>query len=378
MRCIDELQPHELKGKRVLVRSDFNVPIDSSGGVADAFRLEKGWASIKYLADAGAKVIVISHIGRDPSETLAPVGVVLKRFGPIVYVPDLLGHAAQAAVSALKDGDMILLENVRRDARETENDPTLAKELAAYGEIFVNDAFAAAHRAHASTAGVAAFLPSYAGLLMRAEVAQLEKARSPEHPSVAILGGAKFETKAPLIQSLLQNYDHVFITGALANDIFKARGLPVGRSLVSAELPGHDVLNHPRRVETVDVTIETPDKQGRVKKPEDIAPEDKVVDMGPDTLALLAPHIAEARFILWNGPTGLYEDGYTSWTHAIGELLAKRVAAGASVVIGGGDTIAALEGSGLAMDSLGFLSTGGGAMLEYLLKGTLPALEALK
>lgn len=378
MRCVDELSAQDLRGKRVLVRSDFNVPIDSKGGVADAFRLQRGWETIRYLSSLGAKVIITSHIGRDPEETLAPVGIALKHFGPVVYVPDLLGPAAQSAVKALKDGETILLENVRRDARETENDDSLAKELAAYGDIFVNDAFAAAHRAHASTAGVAKFLPSYAGLLMRDEIVQLNIARSPEHPSVAILGGAKFETKAPLIKSLLQTYDHLFITGALANDVLKAKGLPVGRSLVSQELPGPDVLNHPHRLDTVDVTVENSEKQARVKKPAEVGVDDKIVDMGPDTLALLAPHIAKAHFILWNGPTGLYEDGYTSWTHAIAELLAKRVAEGASVVIGGGDTIAAIEGSGVAMDSLGFLSTGGGAMLEYLLKGTLPAIEALK
>jgi phosphoglycerate kinase len=376
MRCIDELK--DLRGKRVLVRSDFNVPIDAQGGVADEFRLRRGWETIAYLSRLGAKVIITSHIGRDPEETLAPVAEALKKFGHVVYVPDLLGHAAHDAVAALKEGEIVLLENVRRDPRETENDGSLAKELSSYGDIFVNDAFAAAHRAHASTAGVATFLPSYAGLLMRDEIVQLSSARSPEHPSFAILGGAKFETKAPLIKSLLQNYDHLFITGALANDIFKAKNLSVGRSLVSKELPGPDVLNHPHRLDTIDVTVENSQKQARVKKPEDVGTDDKIVDMGPDTLALLTPHIMKAHFILWNGPTGLYEEGYTSWTHAIAELLAKRVSEGASVVIGGGDTIAAIEGAGIAMDSLGFLSTGGGAMLEYLLKGSLPALEALQ
>ncbi|MBI5456707.1 phosphoglycerate kinase [Candidatus Kaiserbacteria bacterium] len=377
MKIITDLPASDLKGKRVVVRADFNVPIGQDGEVAEAFRLKQGWSTIQYLKERGAKVIVLSHIGRKPEETLAPVGRALKHIGQAVYVPDLLGPAARGAVQSIKDGEVLLLENVRSDARETENDESLAKELASYGELFVNDAFAAAHRAHASTVGIAKFLPSYAGLLVRDEVLQLEAALSPQSPSFAILGGAKFETKAPLIKSLLQNYDHLFITGALANDVFKARGLPVGRSLISKELPSEDILKHPGFIAPVDVTAERSDGQARVKEPEDVEADDKIVDIGPDSLALIAPYIEKANFILWNGPTGLYEDGYTSWTHAIAVLVAKAHARGASVVIGGGDTIAAIEGSGIKQSDLGFLSTGGGAMLEYLMKGTLPAIEVL-
>ncbi len=377
MKCIDEIPVGELKGKRVVMRSDFNVPFDAHGNVSDIFRLKRGWDTVQYLSQHGARVVLLSHIGREPGETLAPVAHALQRFGPVVRIADLTGHAAQGAVAALKDGEVLLLENVRSDARETKNDESLAKELAAYGDIFVNDAFAAAHRAHASTVGIAKFLPSYAGLLMRDEVRELDIAIKPKSPSVAILGGAKFETKAPLIKNLLATYDHLFITGALANDVFKAQGFPVGRSRVSDELPSPEILAHPSLVHTVDVVAERPDGHAQVKKPQDVTEEDKIVDMGPDTFAALAPLLGKAEFILWNGPTGLYEDGYVSWTHAIAELLAKRAAAGASIVIGGGDTIAAIQDAGIGMDKLGFLSTGGGAMLEYMLKGTLPAIEAL-
>jgi phosphoglycerate kinase len=378
MRRIDELPTEELKGKRVLLRADFNVPLSRDGEVAEAFRLARGWQSVRFLAERGARVVIVSHIGRDPEETLAPVARALKQFGKVSYIADLTGPAARGAVLAMKDGEIVLLENLRRDPRETENDESFAKELASLAELYVDDAFSAAHRAHASIVGVPKFLPSYAGLLMAEEVAQLDKARAPGHPSFAILGGAKFETKAPLIKLLLEQYDNLFITGALANDVFKARGLPVGRSLVSKELPGSDVLQHPHFIAPTDVTVEAESGQARTKKPEEVLADDKIVDIGPDSIARIAPLVTQAKFILWNGPTGLYEGGYVSWTHALAALVAEAVEHGAQSVIGGGDTIAALQESGTPEEKLGFLSTGGGAMLEYLLKGTLPGIEALQ
>jgi phosphoglycerate kinase len=377
MKCIDEVPAGELRSKRIIVRADFNVPLDSAGKASDIFRLKKGWATIDLLSKAGAKVVVLSHIGRDPAETLTPVAVALKQFGNVVYVPDLVGPAAQTAAGAMKEGDILLLENLRRDPRETENSEEFAKELSQFGDLYVDDAFAAAHRAHTSIVALAKFLPHYCGLLMRDEVDALQAARSPQSPSFAILGGAKFETKAPLIKLLLEKYDHVFITGALANDVFKARGLPVGISLISQELPGKDVLEDPHFLAPADVTVELPDKQAKVKKPEEVEANEKMVDIGPDSVALIAPFIEQANFILWNGPTGLYESGYTHYTQAIAEIIEQPVARGARSVIGGGDTIASIEASGVDETKLGFLSTGGGAMLEYLLKGTLPGLEAL-
>lgn len=380
MKCIDEIPASELRGKRVLLRTDFNLPLNDAGEVSDTFRARQGWRTVTYLSERGAKVIIISHLSanaRNPEATIEPVARALKKFGPVVFIPDITGKPAQQAAAAMKEGELLLLENVRRDPREEANDESFAKELASLAEIYVNDSFAVDHRKHASLVTLPKLLPRYAGLLLRDEIRHIDAARSPISPSFAILGGAKFETKAPLVTSLLATYDHLFITGALANDIFKAKGLPVGRSLISKELPGEGVLNHPNRVDTVDVTAERPDRQAKVKKPEEVSADDKIVDMGPDTFAALTPLIEKSEFILWNGPTGLYESGYTSWTHAIAGLLAKRTAAGASVVIGGGDTIAALDNSGIKQESLGFLSTGGGAMLEYLLKGTLPAIEAL-
>jgi phosphoglycerate kinase len=374
MKYIDEVPVNELKGRRVLLRADFNLPLKPDGEVANVFRVQQGWKTVRYLSEQGAKVIIVSHLGRDPEESMEPVARALKPFGPIVFIADLVGAAAKGAVMAMKDGEMLLLENVRRDPRETENDPEFARDLASLAELYVNDSFAADHREHASVVGITRFLPSYAGLLVRDEVENIDAARSPEHPSLAILGGAKFETKAPLIRLLLEKYDHLFITGALANDVFKTRGLQVGRSLISKELPRQDILSNPHLLAPVDVTVEDSSGKVSVKKPEEVGSDDKIADIGPGSVAMLAPHIASAKFILWSGPTGMYENGYVHYTQGIAELISK---ARAKTVIGGGDTVAAIEATGVKMGENAFLSTGGGAMLEYLLKGTLPAIAAL-
>lgn len=375
MQCIDTLPASELRDKYVIVRAGLDVPLDANGEVADMFRVRRASETLRFLAAAGAKTILLSHIGRDPEETNEPVARALRFHVPVVYVPDLLGAAAQSARAAMRPGDILLLENLRRDPREAANDDGFARELASLGDIYVNDAFSAAHRSHASVVGIPKYLPKYAGILMCQEVASLDAARAPAHPSFAILGGAKFETKAPLIRQLLASYDHVFVTGALANDVFKAKGMPVGRSLISAELPGDDVLGHPNFLAPIDVTAERLDLQAFTRAPQAVEEGDKIVDIGPDTIGLIAPYIESAQFILWNGPTGMYEHGYISWTHAIAELIANS---DAQKVIGGGDTIAAIQESGVSEEKLGFLSTGGGAMMEYLLKGTLPAIEALQ
>lgn len=375
MRSIESLSEADLRGKRVLVRAGLDVSVSNTGEVGDLFRVRRAIPTLQFLSDRGARVVIISHVGRDPKESNAPIAETLRHHLPVSFVPDLTGVVARQAVEGLRNGEILMLENLRQDERETANDEGFARELASLGDIYVNDAFSAAHRAHASVVSVPKLLPAYAGLLLAEEVAQLSRARTPESPSFAILGGAKFETKSHLIRSLLEKYDHVFITGALANDVFKANGLPVGVSLVSAELPGPDVLEHPHFLAPTDVTVELMNGQARVELPQDVQADEKIVDIGPDSVALIAPYIADAKFILWNGPTGLYEHGYTHWTHAIGEIIAKNPG---QKVIGGGDTLAVLQDSGVPDDQFGFLSTGGGAMLEYLLDGTLPGIQALE
>lgn len=377
MRCIDTLSASELKGKRVLVRTGLDLPLDEKGEVSDMFRVEHALPTLRYLAERGAKVIILTKIGRDETDTNQPVAKALKHFIPLTYVPDLFGAVARTAIGAMRNGDYILLENLQQDPGEKANDPSFCAQIAALGDLYVNDGFPSAHRESAGMVGVPKLLPSYAGLQFRDEVIELSKALTPVGPSFALLGGAKFETKVPLVQFLLEKYDHLFITGALANDVFKAQGLPVGRSKISEELPSPAIIGHSRFIAPTDITAQRSDGQAFVKKPRDVVADDKIVDIGPDSVALIAPHLERANFILWNGPTGLYEEGFTAYTHAIAGIIAKRVAAGAHAVIGGGDTIAAIQEGGVSLDSLGFLSTGGGAMLEFLAKGTLPGIEAL-
>lgn len=378
MKCIDDLSKEELRGKRVLVRAGLDLPVDEKGEVSDLFRLRKALPTLQFLKDAGARVIILTKIGRDEHDTNEPVAKALKHYLQVSYVQDINGAIARDAIAMMHEGEMLLLENLQQDPGEKANDDEFSKSIASLGDLYVNDCFPSAHRESSGMIGVPKFIPSYAGIQFRDEVRELSKALTPARPAFAILGGAKFETKAPLIQSLLATYDHLFITGALANDVYRAQGLPVGRSKISDELPSPAILGHARFIAPHDVTAQTSDGHAYVKKPHEVTSDDKIVDIGPDSVALVAPHIERANFILWNGPTGLYEEGFTSYTHALAEIIRKRVAAGAQCVIGGGDTIAALDDSGIPEEELGFLSTGGGAMLEFLLKKTLPGIEALQ
>lgn len=359
-------------GVRALVRIDVNVPVDAHGHVVDDFRIRKATPTIAYLQSRGARVILLAHLGRKESETLEPIARVLSATVPVSFVPDIVGIHAQAAVAAMQPGDVIMLENVRQGPDE-ENDQAFARSLAAFADVFVNDAFSASHREHASIVGVARLLPSYAGLLFADEFDHLSQARTPEHPAVAIIGGAKFETKEPLIRTLLETYDSVFLGGALANDVLKARGYPVGASLVSNHTPADDVIKNPRLLAPQDVIVVDADGHARPRVLSGVAPDEKIVDIGPDSLTFLSPFIRDARYVLWNGPMGLYEDGYSDGTEGVVELITAHPCIS---IVGGGDTVAVIE-SMHANEKFTFLSTAGGAMLEFILKGTLPGIDTL-
>lgn len=364
----------DIRGKRVLVRSELNAPIEN-GVVTDSYRIEQAVPTLRELADRDAKVIVIAHIGRDPGETLAPVADVLRQLIPTVeFVPGLVGEEVSRAIETLPEGGILLLENVRSEEGETKNDPAFADALALLADYYVDDAFGATHRAHASIVGVPARLPAFAGRLLERELVEMDKGLQPESPSLFILGGAKFETKEPLLEAALPRYDRVFIGGALANDFLKAEGFVVGKSLVSegAEKAA-ELIASGKVLLPVDVVVESPD--GVVTKRADhVGPEDTIVDIGPESVTELGVHIAHARTILWNGPLGLFEKGYSKSTESVAQLVAD--APGHSIV-GGGDTVAAIRELDLA-DKFNFLSTGGGAMLDYLVDGSLPGVEALK
>lgn len=372
MKSIKDVAPSALKGKRVFLRAGLDEPLEH-GEVKDAFRLKRAAETILYLQKMGARVVVASHLGRN-MESMAPVARALQAYASVTFIPDIVGMHARDAAEAMRDGDAILLENLRRDSREAENDEGFARSLAALAEVYVGDAFSVAHRAHTSIVGVPKFLPAYAGIVMCEEIEGLSPARTPPSPSLAIIGGAKFDTKEPLIKALLTSYDHVFVGGALVNDVFKSLGLPVGRSVVSESYPPPEVISHPKLLLPADVTVELLDGQARVKKPEEVKEDDKIVDIGPESLKELAAHINQAKLVLWNGPTGLYEDGFLHWTTAIAEIIAGS---SAHSIIGGNNTLTCIRTANIPEERFGFLSTGGGAMLEYLLAGTLPGIEAL-
>lgn len=362
----------DLAGKKVLLRVDFNVPI-KEGKVIDDFRIQKVLPTIEFLKKAGAKIILVSHIENKEGATLKPVAEYLPNIFKVEFIEALDFVEIDKAVKE-SQGDCCLLENIRKHKGEEENDDDFAKSLSALAEIYVNEAFSVSHRAHASIVGVPKYLPSFTGLLFEKEVLELSRAFNPTHPFLFILGGAKFESKEPLIKKFLTLSDNVFIGGALANDFFKAKEFEVGGSLVSGTIPGPEIVNNPKILIPVDVVVRGADERKVVRLQKEIRSNEIVSDAGPKTLEILREKICEAHTILWNGPLGFYEKGFDHGTKAVAKILAE--CRGRSIV-GGGDTIAAITDLGI-YDRLSFVSTGGGAMLEFLTKGTLPGIEALK
>lgn len=362
----------EVAGKYVLVRSSCNVPL-VAGKVGNRYRLNRALPTLEWLKAAGAKTIVIAHIGRDATDTLRPVFDAWSETLPLVWGGVLGSEEATTARAALAPGEILLLENLRQDPRESANDEQFAAALAALADIYVNDAFDNIHRDHASMVALPRLLPAYAGLTLLEEVERVSAVMTPAAPSLFIIGGAKFETKLPLIEKYLNTYDQVFVTGALANDVLKADGREVGVSLVSEiSLAGQAFLHNPKLLRPIDVVVMST-RGTRVALVTDIRADEKIIDMGPATVSMLQPLITTAATILWNGPLGLYEHGAPGSTHAVAKLIAESAAMS---VLGGGDTVAAVEELGLN-EQFGFVSIGGGAMLTLLEAGTTPALTML-
>lgn len=368
-------QADNLKGKYVIVRSSLNLPVQDDV-VVNEYRLIKALPTLRYLHEAGAKVILIAHIqNKDPQESLMPVFTVLEKHLPAQW-GGTIGSAECAERRALmNDGDILMLENTRQDEREKKNDPAYAAEIAALGEVFVNDAFAVAHRDHASTTGVIPLLPTYVGLTFLQEIQKLTTVMKPTSPSLFILGGAKFDTKMPLVEKYLDLYNHIFIGGALVNDVLKAKGYKVGTSLLSdTSLEGAAFLDNPKLLLPVDLVVDGGALGRRVCELDQVQADEAILDAGPKTVAMLREYIMKAGTILWNGPFGNYEGGYGDATDAVAKLVAES---SAFSVVGGGDTVAAIEKLGIN-EQFDHVSIGGGAMLTFLEEGTLPVLEALK
>lgn len=393
--AIRHLKDLDVKGKRVLCRVDFNVTVDKkTGAITDDTRVVAALPTIRDLAARGARVILCSHFKRPegkvvPSMSLQPVVACLaKHLGkPVGFVEDCVGESAKMAVSALKDGRVILLENLRFHAGEEDDDAAFAKQLAELADVYVNDAFGAAHRAHASVHATAKLIPNRAaGLLMEKEVAYLSKVMSaPEHPFVAILGGAKVSDKLGVIESLLPKCDALLIGGAMAYTFLKAQGLPTGKSLVENDLvaTAKDLLE---KAKALKKDLLLPSDHVVAPKLEAGAPAtvvdgDKIpadqmaLDIGPRTAERYAAEIMGANLVVWNGPLGVFEiEAFAQGTFAVAKAVA---ASGATSVIGGGESVAAVKKAGVA-DKITHISTGGGASLEFLEGKTLPGVAALE
>lgn len=358
------------RGTRVLLRADFNVPIKNNK-VTDPFRIIKTLPTINFLKKKNAKIIVVTHAGDDGSQTLTPIAKVLAKHTRVTFIPALFGVSVETALANMKNGDVVLLENVRSEKGEKTNDEKFARALALYADIFVNDAFPVSHRAHASIVGVPKFLPAFAGLQLEKEVRELSQAFNPKHPFLFVLGGNKFSTKMPLIKKFTKLADHILIGGALANDLLKAKGYEVGVSLTEEGYDVTIVLKNKKLILPIDVVTEHGTKS-RTVSVNSVSKNEIIVDVGPQTIKNLAPIIKKAKFVLFNGTLG--KGSYLTASKMLLTMMAKSKA---KTIIGGGDTVSVV--SKFKMEKkFSFVSTGGGATLAFLAEGTLPGIKALK
>lgn len=372
-KTVESLTQEELRGKRVLVRVGFDVPLEN-GEVQSDFRIREALPTLELLRAGGAKIILLSHIGRNPETSLAPVAKALEKFLPVTFLSTLIGPEVDEKLQNLSEGEILFLENLRSNPGEEANDEAFANTLAGYGELYVNEAFSVSHRAHASIVGIPKFLPSYAGISFKKEVTELTKALTPEEPSLFILGGAKFDTKLALIEKFLPVYNRLFVGGALAHDLWKARGMSVGKSLVSdVDLSSSELAHNDKILLPIDVLVRNEKGEERITIPTEVAADENILDCGPKTVAYLGMLAFTTRTILWNGTLGNYENGYEKGTQDLAQALVNTKAFS---IVGGGDTVASLESLGIG-EKFGFVSTGGGAMLTFLEAGTLPGIEAL-
>ena len=395
MTLFNTLDDASVSGKRVLVRVDLNVPMEE-GRVSDTTRIDRILPTLREIADKGGKVILLAHFGRpkgvDPKESLAPVAVELaKRLGrPVGFASDCIGEAAKAAVDAMKNGDIVCLENTRFHKQEEKNDPAFVAALAANGDVFVNDAFSAAHRAHASTEGLARVLPAFAGRTMQAEIEALAKAlEQPERPVLAVVGGAKVSSKLELLGNLVKKVDILVIGGGMANTFLAAQGKAVGKSLCE-----HDLLDTARSVLAtakvsgceivlpVDGVVASEFKAHAASKTvsvDAVGADDMILDIGSASVKTVAAKLATAKTLVWNGPFGAFElEPFDAGTNAVAQEAARLTKAGKLLsVAGGGDTVSALNHAGAA-DDFTYVSTAGGAFLEWLEGKPLPGVDALR
>jgi phosphoglycerate kinase len=395
-KSVASLTAADLEGKRVLVRADFNVPLDDQGAITDDTRIRAALPTIQDLTGKGAKVILTSHFGRPEAQVVESMRLtpVAKRLGEllgqeVIKCDDCIGDAVAAAVNAMTNGQVALLENVRFYAGEEANDPEFAKALAANADLYVNDAFGTAHRAHASTEGVTKYLsPSVAGYLIEKELQYLQAAiESPQRPLAAIIGGSKVSSKIGVIETLLDKVDKLLIGGGMIFTFYKARGLSVGGSLVEEDkLELAKALEAKAKEKGVDLLLPTdvvvadkfaPDANDKTVSVDAIPDGWMGLDIGPDSIQVFQDALKQCKSVIWNGPMGVFEfDKFAAGTEAIAHTLAELTPQGVTTIIGGGDSVAAVEKVGVA-EQMSHISTGGGASLELLEGKELPGIAAL-
>lgn len=373
MKELFKLKARQLKGKRVLLRLDLNVPI-LQGRIADRYRIERALPTIHFLKNAGAKTIIVSHLGRR-GDSLKPVAQELNKSFDVGFVPVSITKVP-SVLRDMQEGGVVLLENIRRDEGEEKGSLTLAKHLAALGDMYVNDAFAVSHRKHASVYQVPKLLPHYAGPLIIEEVRELSRAFKPKRPFALVLGGAKFETKVPVLKRFIHLADKIFVVGAIAHVFYQALGYELGKSLIDKNISAHSYLKALKSGKIMipsDVLVSN-GSSVEVKKASELTHGDSIVDIGPAGLEEVRQGLKGTHMILWNGPSGNYEAGYGEGTSALARMIAKTKA---HSIVGGGDTLAAIQKLGNG-NKFSFVSTGGGAMLDFLADGTLVGLKALQ
>jgi phosphoglycerate kinase len=379
IKYIDGLKSEDLKGKKVLLRLDLNVAV-KEGKVIDDFDIQKIIPTVDFLREHESQVIIVAHIedAQGNPTSLHPVWDYLKGYFPCDFCPTYFTPESIDMLVKMQNKSVLLFENVRNNKGEKENDPEFAKKLAQMADVYVNDAFGVSHRKHASIVGVPAYLPHYGGLLMRQEIENISKAFKPQHPFVFILGGAKFDTKLPLIKKYLDKADTVFVGGALANNLLRDIGHEVGESLVaSGDFGTVTILHNPALFLPPDATVTAPDGGVCFRKANEVKKNETIVDVGPQTITRLKDIMQNAKTIVWNGPLGNYEIGFKDKTESLAHLIAEATSRGAESIVGGGDTIASINTLGLE-SKFSFISTGGGAMLDFLMNETLPGIEALE
>lgn len=376
---IDEVS--DLKGKKILLRLDLNVAV-KDGKVFDDFDIQKSIPTVDFLRQKEAQTIIIAHIEdvEGNPTTLLPVWDYLKGYFPIEFCSTYFTPEAVDKLIKMKNKDVLLFENIRNNPGETENTEEFAKKLSQMADIYVNDAFGVSHRKHTSIVGVSRFLPHYGGLLLRKEIENLSKVFNPKRPFLFILGGAKFDTKLPLIKKYIDRADSVFVGGALASNFYKEKGFELGTSLVSeGDFGIKDIMDNLKLSIPVDVTVTKNGENKNIsfKGPDGLLPDECIVDVGPETLKQIRNLSSDAKTIVWNGPLGNYEIGFSDKTESIAEIITEATKNGAESIVGGGDTVASINKLGIN-DKFSFISTGGGAMLDFLLNETLPGIEALE